>query len=169
VGARRATGGNRRARYAGRVDQSVGIDNEVRLHIYRQFVEHARPPSPAETARELGILEREAARAYRRLAEGHVIVLEPGTDEVWMANPLSARPTPFRVRTTAGREYFGNCSWDAPGLLAMLGTDGDVETSCSDCDEPLGLEIRGGELRPVEAVGHFAVPAAHWWDDIGYT
>jgi hypothetical protein len=149
-------------------DQTV-LDNEVRLYLYRHFVEHARPPTTAETASALGVAERDAARSYRRLAEGHVIVLEPGTLDVWMANPLSARPTPFPVRTADGREYFGNCAWDAPGILGMLHTDGTVDTSCPDCDEPLRLEIRGGELQPVRAVGHFAVPAAHWWDDIGYT
>jgi Alkylmercury lyase len=145
------------------------LDNEVRLHLYREFVERGRPPTAAQTAEALGISEREAGSAYRSLAEGHVIVLEPGTLDVWMANPLSARETPFRVRTADGREYFGNCSWDAPGVLGMLHADGVVDTSCPDCDEPLRLEIRDGELQPVRAVGHFSVPAARWWDDIGYT
>jgi hypothetical protein len=147
----------------------AALDNEVRLHLYRRFVEDGRPPKAAESAEALSISEREATGAYRRLGDAHVIVLEPGTDEVWMAAPLSARPTQFPVRTADGREYFGNCSWDAPGVLAMLGVDGAVETSCPDCGDPLGLEIRGGELQPVRAVGHFAVPAAQWWDDIGYT
>jgi DNA-binding transcriptional MocR family regulator len=146
-----------------------GLDNEIRLHLYGRFVEDGRPPTVPETAEALGMSEREASRAYRRLADAHVIVLEPGTDEVWMAAPLSARPTPFPVRTADGREYFGNCSWDAPGVLAMLSVDGIVETLCPDCGDPLGLEIREGELQPVRAVGHFAVPAAQWWDDIGYT
>ena len=86
-----------------------------------------------------------------------------------MANPLSARETGFRVRTEEEREYFGTCAWDAPGVLAMLDVDGTVATVCHDCDERLTLEVRGGELQPVEAVGHFAVPAARWWDDIGFT
>jgi hypothetical protein len=145
------------------------LDDEVRLHLYGQFVEQGRPPTASDTAEALGISERDAARSYRRLAEGHVIVLEPGTLQVWMANPLSARPTSFPVRISDGREYFGNCAWDAPGILGMLHTDGTVDTTCPDCDEPLRLEIRDGELQPVRAVGHFAVPSAHWWDDIGYT
>jgi Alkylmercury lyase len=151
------------------VSEPAALDNEVRLHLYRRFVEEGRPPTAGETATALGISERESSMAYRRLAEAHVIVLEPGTHEVWMAPPLSARPTRFPVRTADGREYFGNCSWDGPGVLAMLGVDGLVETSCPDCGDPLGLEIQGGELLPVRAVGHFAVPAAQWWDDIGYT
>jgi Alkylmercury lyase len=140
----------------------------VRLHLYRSFVRDGRPPTAAETGSALGLTEREAAAAYRRLAEGHVIVLEPGTEEVWMANPLSARPTPFLVET-GDRTYFGNCAWDAPGVLAMLGSDGTVSTRCPDCDEPLVLRIRGAELEPLQAVAHFAVPAVKWWDDIGFT
>lgn len=144
-------------------------DSDVRLHIYRTFVRDGRPPTAAETATALGISEAEAADAYRRLHEAHAIVLEPGAVEVRMANPLSARPTAFRVRTADGRSYFGTCSWDGPGVLAMLGVDGTVSTACPDCDEPLTMEIRGGELQPIDAVAHFAVPAARWWEDIGHT
>jgi hypothetical protein len=144
-------------------------DSDVRLHIYETFVAEARPPAVPETAEALGVSEDQAAEAYRRLAEGHLIVLDPGTLDIWMANPLCARPTGFRVRTADGRRYFGTCAWDAPGVLAMLGTNGTVSTVCHDCDDPLTLEVRGGELQPVEAVGHFAVPAARWWEDIGFT
>jgi hypothetical protein len=144
-------------------------DSDVRLHIYRTFVRDGRPPTAAETATALDISEAEAADAYRRLHEAHAIVLEPGALEVRMANPLSARPTAFRVRTADGRSYFGTCSWDGPGVLAMLGVDGTVATACPDCDEPLTMEIRGGELQPIDAVAHFAVPAARWWEDIGHT
>jgi Alkylmercury lyase len=120
-------------------------------------------------AEDLGLDDAAVADSFRRLDEAHAIVLEPGTLDVWMAAPLSARPTGFRVRTADGRSYFGTCAWDGPGVLAMLGVDGTVDTVCHDCDEPLELEVRVGELRPIEAVAHFAVPAAKWWEDIGHT
>jgi hypothetical protein len=144
-------------------------DSDVRLHIYETFVGEGQPPAVPETAEALGISVDQAADAYRRLAADHVIVLEPGTLDIWMANPLSARPTGFRVRTDEDGEYFGSCVWDSPGVLAMLGMDGTVSTVCHDCDEPLTLEVRGGELQPIEAVAHFAVPASRWWDDIGFS
>jgi hypothetical protein len=59
--------------------------------------------------------------------------------------------------------------WDGFGVLAMVGADGVVSASCPDCGEPLELRVRGGELEPVDAVVHFAVPAARWWDNIGFT
>lgn len=144
-------------------------DEDVRLHIYRRFVEDATPPSVAQTSAALGVSRDDVAASYRRLAEGHVVVLEPGSLDVWMANPLSARPTSFRVRTEGGREYFAPCVWDAPGILAMLEIDGTADTVCPDCDAPLSLEVRDGDLVPTEAVAHFAVPARRWWDDIGFT
>jgi hypothetical protein len=144
-------------------------DSVVRLHIYETFVAEARPPAVPETAEALGISEERVADGYRRLAASHTIVLEPGTLDIWMANPLCARPTGFRVRTSDGRSYFGTCAWDAPGVLAMLGTDGTVSTVCHDCDEPLTMEVRDSELQAAGAVAHFAVPAAKWWEDIGFT
>ncbi len=144
------------------------IDNDVRLEIYRRFVEEGRPPNAEQVAETLQVSGDDAAEAYRRLADGHVIVLEPGTTDVWMANPLSARPTPFGV-VVGERSYFGNCVWDALGVLAMLDSDGSVETSCPNCGEPMRLTVAGSDLEPIEAVAHFAVPAARWWDDIGFT
>jgi hypothetical protein len=144
------------------------VDRDVRLHIYGRFVEEERPPTVEETAEALGLTAEDVSHSYRRLAEGRVIVLEPGTLDVWMANPFSARPTSFRVET-GDRRYWGTCVWDAPGILAMLGADGDVSTGCPDCDEPMVMRIRGVSLEPLEALAHFSVPAVRWWEDIGYT
>ncbi len=69
-----------------------------------------------------------------------------------------------------GRRYFGNCIWDALGISACLDADAHIRTYCPDCSEPLSLEIRSGSLEAsADGVIHFAVPAAHWWDDIGST
>jgi len=147
---------------------SAELDNRVRLHLYERFVETGNPPSVAEVASALRLDEREAEDAYRRLEETRVIVLAPGTTNVWMANPLSAYPTPFRVETERG-SYWGSCIWDALGIPPMLGVDGTVRTSCPDCGDGLLLHVRGDALVPTDVVCHFAVPAARWWENIGYT
>jgi Alkylmercury lyase len=128
-----------------------------------------RPPTAVETGEVLDLPTEEAEAAYERLEQAHVIVLAPGSTDVWMANPLSAVPTPFRVITDDGRSWWGNCVWDGLGVLAMVGADGVVSTSCPDCGDPLDLRVSDSELEPVDAVVHFAVPAAHWWDNIGFT
>jgi hypothetical protein len=151
------------------VTDTTVIDNDVRLHIYRWFLENGAPPSVADTARSLSMTEGDATAAYQRLADGRVIVLSPGTHDVLMAAPLSAVPTLYRVKPSGGREYFANCIWDAMGVFTMLGQDGDVDTTCPDCNEPLALHVRNGALVPSDAVVHFAVPAAEWWKDIVFT
>jgi hypothetical protein len=145
------------------------LDNRVRLHIYERFVADGRPPTALETAVALGIAAEEAEEAYRRLEQGRVIVLAPGTTNVWMANPLSAVPTRFRVVTDDGRSWWGNCVWDGLGVLAMVGSDGTVETSCPDCGERIELRVANDRLEPVDAVINFAVPAARWWENIAFT
>ena len=149
---------------------TADLDARVRVHIYRTFVDRGSPPTTEETATALSLEESEAADAYRRLADAHAIVLEPGSTDVWMANPLSSRPTDFDVRTTDGRRWYGVCAWDAPGVLAMVGSDGTVSSSCPDCQESLELVVEKGEMRgPEGAVAHFLVPAKKFWDDIGFT
>lgn len=144
------------------------FDNRVRLAIYDHFVATGRAPVAAEIASEVDALPHEVEDAYRRLADAHVLVLAPGTPYIWMANPFSALPTPFVV-TARGRDWWANCIWDALGILAMFGTDGIVKTSCPDCADPIELEVRAGELVSVDdETVHFSVPAANWWDDIGF-
>ena len=70
-------------------------DRDVRLFIFRRFLEAARPPSVEETAHGLDLSVEEARGSYQRLAEARMIVLHPGTVDVWMSHPLSAVPTPF--------------------------------------------------------------------------
>ena len=153
----------------GALADEATLDRDVRLAVYRVFVETGRPPTPVEIARELGTTVAATESSLRRLGEARVLVLAPGTPYVWMANPFSAIPTPFQV-LAGGRAYWANCIWDALGIPACLWADGRIDTSCPDCSEPLTLEIRRGALRTAsDAVIHFSVPAANWWDDIGAT
>jgi hypothetical protein len=145
------------------------VDGDIRLHILRELVARGTAPSVADTARALGVPDAEAGEAYDRLAASRVIVLRPGTRDVLMAAPLSAVPTPHVVRLPDGRSRYGNCVWDALGLLAMMASDGDVDTRCHDCGARLELSVRDGEMAPSDAVVHFAIPAARWWDDIVFT
>jgi hypothetical protein len=146
----------------------TGLDGHVRLAILERFAGSGEPPSAAEVASAIGEQEGTVAEAYSRRAAAHVLVLRPGTREIWMAHPFSAVPTGFHVETRRGPSY-ANCVWDALGIPAMLGTDARIATACADCGEPLELRVRGGDLQPLDWVAHFAVPAARWWDDIGHT
>jgi alkylmercury lyase len=145
------------------------LDDDVRLHILRTLTANGAAPSVRDTGAALGLSESDAAAAFERLAASRVIVLKPGTRDVLMAAPLSAVPTPHVVRMADGLSHYGNCVWDALGVIAMRGLDGDVETVCEDCQSPLRLTVRDGVLEPTDTVVHFAVPAARWWENIVFT
>ncbi len=146
----------------------ASLDDRVRLEIYRRFVDEGRPPTVGETAAALREAGHEIESAYRRLERAHAIVLAPGTTNVWMASPLSAFPTPFRAATERG-SYWANCVWDGLGVIAMLGDEGTLATSCPDCGERMALRVRRRALADGDGVVHFAVPAARWWENIAYT
>lgn len=144
------------------------LDDRVRSEVDRGFVEKTRPPSPDEIARAIGRPQIEIEAALHRLAERHMLVLAPGTPYVWMAHPFSAIPTSFRVES-GGKRWWGNCIWDALGILASMHRDGRVSTSCPDCGEPLEAVVEDGAITDATSIVHFALPAARWWDDIGST
>ena len=88
----------------------------------------------------------------------------------WAVAPGENDRAPVVARVNVGaKKYIANCSWDALGIAAALHADADVHSRCEQTREPLHLRIRGGRCLPEPSVIHFAVPAAHWWDDIVYT
>jgi len=143
-------------------------DWQVRLAIYHFFVEHERPPSVGEMATALDIDLESVRRVYHRLHRGHAILLEPGTDDVRMANPLSAVPTPYRVQIN-GRWLFANCAWDSLGIPAMLASDARIEATI-DGGAPVRYAIEGDKLQAGDRfVVHFPVPFHDWYDDLVHT
>lgn len=144
------------------------LDAQVRGAVYHAFIAKTATPSMAELAASLSISEREVVACCRRLADAHMLVLQPESGEVLMANPFSAVPTAFSV-TSGNREWWANCIWDALGVLAMIAADGSIHTSCPDCGQGLSLTISSSHLLQTSHIVHFAVPAARWWDDIVFT
>jgi hypothetical protein len=143
-------------------------DLELRNLTYRLFVELGRAPRAAEVADAAGLARPEVTASWRRLHEVHALVLERGTDEIRMANPFSAVPTPHRVEA-AGRSWYGNCAWDAFGICAALHVDGRIDTACPDCGEAVVVDLRDERPDDPTLLFHCLVPAAHWWDDIVFT
>ena len=144
------------------------IDAEVRRLIYDRFITQGVSITRAEVATELSLPEAQVATSYNRLADAHMLVLQPASGQVLMANPFSAVPTAFRV-ASGTTEWWGNCIWDALGVLAMIAQDGTVQTSCPDCGEALSITVVATDLAYAEGIVHFAVPASHWWDDVVFT
>ena len=147
---------------------AAALARSVREHVYRRAADTGAVPQPPEIAGHLGRPEREVRDALDRLAEERTLILVPNGTDIWAAPPFCAAPSAFRVEA-AGRRYRALCVWDALGVLAALGEDGEVTTTCGDCGLPMRLAVRGGALREPMGVVHFAVPARRWWDNIGFT
>ena len=145
--------------------ERIVFDKAVRYHVYDYVMRAGLPPTITETANALARSPAEVRESFQRLADGHILVLQPGTGEILMANPFSAVPTPFLVKA-GGRSYYGNCIWDALGVPAMLKQDARIEASCGCCGRAMNLQISNGLLAQACGIAHFAIPAAHWWDDI---
>ena len=139
----------------------------VRHAIYKTFAEGGIPKA-VTIAQQLRLPVDAVHQAMRDLHDAHAIVLDPETREPWMALPFSAVPTPFTVEG-GGRSWFANCAWDAFGIPILCGVDALITTSCQDCSGRIVYRVENGKLVEDHGVVHFAVPAAKWWDDIGYT
>ena len=147
----------------------MGTTDDVRVELYRSFIEEGRAPTPAETAGALDIPATEVEASLRELAEQDVIAFRPGTEDLWLAHPFCATEAPFKV-AAGPRSWDAICIWDALGILALTEQAGSVETACPDCAEPLQIEVDEGRIEaPPGAVVHFGVPAARWYEDVAYT
>jgi hypothetical protein len=140
---------------------------EVRTAIYAGIVQSGRAPTPPELAPALGLDEGAVVDAFRALADAHVIVLRPGTDEIAWAPPFSAMATPFRA-VSGSSSWYAPCAWDAFGIPAALKRDAAIEARCAWSGEPLACGVEHGRAYG-DGVIHLLVPAAHFWDDIAYT
>jgi hypothetical protein len=142
-------------------------DIDLRNATYRRFVELGRAPGADELADNAGMSETAVREGWQRLHDAHALVLD-GAGEIRMANPFAAQPTPFRVDAT-GRSWYANCAWDAFGIGAALNMDSTIHTECADCRDPLDIVVRDGRPDDTDLVFHVLVPAASWWNDIGFT
>jgi hypothetical protein len=115
-----------------------------------------------------GLTPAQVEQALYRLQTADALVLIPGSPYIWMAEPFSAVPTSFLVRS-GGRQWWGNCIWDALAILALLRLDGTVSTACPSSGQALLVTVADGALVDSQGVVHFAVPARDWWRDIGFT
>lgn len=143
-------------------------DLALRNLTYRRFVELGRSPTATELAAASDVSVDDIRAGWRRLHDAHAVVLDADMAEIWMANPFSAVPTPFRVEA-AGRSWYANCAWDAFGIGAALHVDSVIETTCADCKTSLRVAVTNAQPDHRDLVFHVLVPASIWWADIGYT
>lgn len=144
-------------------------DEAVRRFVYDYVVQHSTAPAPDLIARQLSLPLAEVKQALLRLTEAHaVMVAEPQSCDLWRVAPFSAVPTLFEVRVGEKR-WWANCIWDALGILAALGKDGEVVTACPCCNQAMTMSVKGGALASGEGAVHFLLPVRDWYQDVVFT
>lgn len=142
------------------------FERGIRAAVYASFRDAGRAPTLEALAAEVGGTREPIVAALRALADEHALVLLDDGVTIRMAHPFSGVETDFRV-TVQDRHWFANCAWDGLSILAFAG-DGRLDTHSPATGEPLRFEVTGGRVTG-DGLIHFLVPAAHFWDDIGYT
>jgi hypothetical protein len=145
------------------------LDTKVKLAVYRITADTGNVPTSSDVAGKIDIDEDDVRAAFGRLRVKRLLVPEPNDPScIRMAPPFSGIATAFPV-DALGKRYYANCVWDAFGVAAALHSDAVIPASDGFSGEPLTLEVRNGQPVSRRYVAHFAVPAAHWWDDIVFT
>jgi len=148
-------------------DSTNDFDSRLRLFVYREMIRTAQAPFVREIASGLKTTIPKVRASLQRLSANHAFMTQED-GELWRVAPFSAIPTAFPVRV-GKRSWFGNCIWDALGIPAMLGKDGDVGASCGCCNVDMRLRVRNGKLLDKDGIIHIAVPARDWYKDVVFT
>jgi hypothetical protein len=138
----------------------------VRAEVFATCAREGRPPSPAELSQVLDFTPEDVGIALRELHDLHALVLTAAGDGIRMAHPFSAWPMDFVVR---GRDrlWWGGCAWDSFGIVAAVGEQLEILTTCPSCGRE--LHYAASPTEPPDAPGmvvRIPRPAAHWWDDV---
>lgn len=142
------------------------LDWDIRLFVYRSFANRGFPPTVEEIVRHFHKAVPGSKRALHRLHNAHALFLRPGSDDILMANPLSAVATDYQV-SVGKRRLYANCAWDALGIPAMLHADAKIEARHPLDRDLVHFSIEGGELRSeIGGMVHFAKPFRNWYDNL---
>ncbi len=83
------------------------FDRDVRIAVYRHFVSENKAPGASEIAEALNLATEQISQSFARLANEHVLVLDPDSKEIRMAMPFSAIPTAYKV-TVGEKSWWAN-------------------------------------------------------------
>lgn len=144
------------------------FDLQVRYQIYRFFAEHCAAPSYQQIANLLGVIEENTRVAFHKLHERHMIFLEPNTDSIRIANPFSAIPTKYKVRS-GNKQWWANCAWDSLGIAAAMHIDVDIIAQYPDTQEPVNFQVLNQMVDGKKHVVYFPLPCHQWYDDLIFT
>lgn len=112
--------------------------------------------------------EAEVETGLYELQDYHGVVLHPNQPKIWVIHPFSLAPTNFLVQSKKG-EWWGNCTWCALGIAALLQEDVTITTTLGAHTDQIRLHIIDGAVEEKDLLVHFPIPMNRAWDNVIYT
>jgi hypothetical protein len=139
--------------------------------IMKRMVQSGQSPHYTEIATELGLSTEDGRKALHGLfALGIGGWLVPDTDLISSLAPLSNRPNQYRITIDGQQKWFAQCGFESLAVCWLFpGKVVRVDCPCLDCELPISIEIRDGDILRVEpegVTGYVAVPFWKWFDDL---
>jgi hypothetical protein len=142
--------------------------DSIHAFVYDRIIDDGVIPSIDDVAAHKTMTRNEVVAAIRSAGLGKTLLLDPRSNEIWMAGPFSATRTPYHVRA-ATRTWWANCAWDMLGVAALVRESVHIEARCADCGDSIELDVAPATETIGSLVVHFLLPATRWYDDIGFT
>ena len=147
------------------MEPSSAVNALVHHLVLSGIAARGHAPTVSELAAAAGVPAARVEESFLRLSEGHGLVLQPGSTEVWIAHPFSLSPTATWVAASDGRGWWAPCLWCATGIAALVDPRAAIHTRVAGEVEPLIIEL--GDVAPSDPLlVHFALPPHRAWDNV---
>ena len=83
-------------------------------------------------------------------SKGVIVLDEDGS--VSVVSPISAFPTPHKVKLKDGRSFYAICAVDSLGSAFAFEQNIVVSSSCSYCQKPVSVTVENGEISTSDPV-----------------
>jgi hypothetical protein len=111
-------------------------ERQARQLLMDKIIEDGRPVNPS------GYIVDKLVRCL----DSRGIVVRNADGSVTVVYPVSAMPTPHKVKLKDGRSFYSICAVDSLGSAFVFGQDITVTSSCSYCHRQVSVAIENGEI-----------------------
>lgn len=120
-----------------------GRERQARLLLIEKIITKGNPVKSAEF-QDIDLLSA-------LISKGVISLGEDGA--VNAVYPVSALPTPHKVKLNDGRWFYSICAVDSLGSAFVFEQDIVVNSSCSHCQKPVSITIENDEISTYDPEG----------------
>lgn len=124
-------------------------EKKARRFLMNYTIDNGRPFNLGEMtediAKGIGFSKDEMTVLFGNLLNKAAIVVDEEKNVTFMY-PVSALPTNHRITLADGRSFCAMCAIDGMGTAFTFKQDVTIDSKCSNCGNPIHVEIKNGEL-----------------------